>query len=622
MRLVRVIIQNFRGYRERTEIAIDDLTSIIGRNDVGKSTILEALAIFFDCDAVKIDAQDVNVHQREQPCSVTCWFDDLPTSLVLDAEAETTLADEYLLNSDGFLEIEKRWNCASKTIKCEVFARARHPSAANVTDLLSLKLPDLKRRATELGIDLRNAPGIDTRSNVSLRRAIREAVGDLNLVPKEIALSSTDGGKEIWTAIERRLPAFALFRSDRPSRDDDPEVADPMKVAIQEAMKTVEEDLDRIRDQVKRRAVSVAERTLAKLREMDPTLAGQLNPTFKAEPKFDGFKLSLTGDDDIPINKRGSGVRRLILLNFFRAEAERRREDADRAGIIYAIEEPEASLHPDKQRMLVGALDELSQVAGTQVILTTHAPGLAGLLPGQSIRFVERRDDGHPYVSTGEDVLQRVADTLGITPDPRPRPKVLLFVEGPNDVTFLRHICRLLRSVDPNVICIENDPRVATVIVGGGNLGHWVEHQYLKKLNLAEVHIYDRDDAAAPKYQARVDELNRRAPVVWATLTTKREMENYLHPAAIAAALGVEVAFTDECDVPEIVARASHEASEARDPWEALCDKKRAGKQSAAKKRLNDAAAQRMTIEQLDERDPLREVRGWFDQIKVRAEEP
>jgi hypothetical protein len=40
-------LKNFRGYRNSTEIIIDEgMTGIVGRNDFGKSTLLEALAIF------------------------------------------------------------------------------------------------------------------------------------------------------------------------------------------------------------------------------------------------------------------------------------------------------------------------------------------------------------------------------------------------------------------------------------------------------------------------------------------------------------------------------------------------------------------------------------------------
>ena len=154
-----------------------------------------------------------------------------------------------------------------------------------------------------------------------------------------------------------------------------------MKIAVQAAIKDIEDELEAVREKVRLSVMEVAQRTIAKLTEMDSELAGQLNPTFKAEPKWDGFKLTLTGDNDIPINKRGSGVRRLILLNFFRAEAERRRETADSRRVIYAIEEPESSQHPDNQTMLIRALLELSIDPNTQVLLTRliHGVGYEGL---------------------------------------------------------------------------------------------------------------------------------------------------------------------------------------------------------------------------------------------------
>lgn len=46
MKLREIILQNFRGYYNETRIPVDDLTALIGQNDVGKSTILEALDIF------------------------------------------------------------------------------------------------------------------------------------------------------------------------------------------------------------------------------------------------------------------------------------------------------------------------------------------------------------------------------------------------------------------------------------------------------------------------------------------------------------------------------------------------------------------------------------------------
>ena len=42
MRLKKIKLTNFRGYRNTIEIPVDEaMTGIVGRNDFGKSTILE-----------------------------------------------------------------------------------------------------------------------------------------------------------------------------------------------------------------------------------------------------------------------------------------------------------------------------------------------------------------------------------------------------------------------------------------------------------------------------------------------------------------------------------------------------------------------------------------------------
>ncbi|WP_083489145.1 AAA family ATPase [Liquorilactobacillus uvarum] len=47
MNLLRMKLKNFRGYK-KADIRFDDqMTTIIGKNDIGKSTIVDALEIFF-----------------------------------------------------------------------------------------------------------------------------------------------------------------------------------------------------------------------------------------------------------------------------------------------------------------------------------------------------------------------------------------------------------------------------------------------------------------------------------------------------------------------------------------------------------------------------------------------
>lgn len=613
MKLVALKINNFRAYRTLAEMPVDEFTAFIGCNDVGKSALLEAMELFFNHQTVKIDQNDPNVHSADKFVEIACVFEELPSVLTIDARSETTLAAEWLLNSAGQLEILKRFDCRTSKPKEEVFARAHSSSDARLNDLLKLKNAELKARARELEC----IEGVDQRSNAALRAAIRAKVGEVNMQDLLVPLNEEDG-KKAWDQIERAMPTFALFQADRPSKDDDPEVADPMKIAVAAAVKEVEADLDAIKEKVRRNALDVASRTLAKLREIDPTLARELSPTFKTEPKWDGFKLTLASDDQIPINKRGSGVRRLILLSFFRAEAERRRTASNAKRVIYAIEEPESSQHPNSQALLIQSLLTLSEDPNTQVIITTHVPGIAALIPTSSVRLITKRAEQSPAIERGDDkVYSRVAQTLGVLPDKRA--KVAIFVEGPNDVEFLRAASRLLRAVDGSLIDLDVDYRIAFVPAGGGNLQHWVSQQYLINAGLTEIHVYDADDQVTPKYQSQVDAVNARGNRDIAFSTAKREMENYVHANAIRTEFGFEIVIDDWCDVPDLVAEQVHTAAGGQGEWATLGVEAKRKKCSQVKRRLNKGAMAHMTLAQLQETDRAGEITRWLQAIRDRV---
>ena len=145
-------------------------------------------------------------------------------------------------------------------------------------------------------------------------------------------------------------------------------------------------------ENVKTRLDEVAAQTLAKLNELNPKIASSLNPQIPESSSLkwiDVFKnVAIAGDEDIPINKRGSGVKRLILISFFRAEAERRQRDAGLPSVVYAIEEPETSQHPEHQRALILALITLSKAAETQILLTTHSPEIVKKLEFENLLLI------------------------------------------------------------------------------------------------------------------------------------------------------------------------------------------------------------------------------------------
>ncbi|WP_449603391.1 hypothetical protein [Paenibacillus sp. Marseille-Q9583] len=91
-------------------------------------------------------------------------------------------------------------------------------------------------------------------------------------------------------------------------------------------------------------------------------------------------------------------------------------------------------------------------------------------------------------------------------------------------------------------------------------------------------------------------------------------MENYLHPASIAAEYGFELIISEMDDVPAIVAKLQHEAN-SDSPWESLEEIKIKKKVSQAKRRLNHEVAMKMTYEQLCAVDTKRDIESWFGTI-------
>lgn len=557
MRLNSVKLTNFRGYRDTTTIPIDEaMTGIVGRNDYGKSTILEALSIFFEVEGAKADKNDVNcfsLREGAENFEIACVFDDLPAAILLDENVRTSIGGEYLLNAQNALEVVKTFKATTGKLE-RTSIRCNHPADPVLSTLLSLKISDLKKLGEDLGI----AGAVADKRVASLwRQAIRDGAAPIacqeTLLDVEKSLSADS--KSIWGKIQDELPTFALFKADRESSDGDAEAKNPLQQAVRDAQAALQIQISALEQQIEASVLDVAARTVDKLREMAPELAGELTPRFKEKPKWT-FNFTLDGENGIPINKRGSGVRRLILLNFFRAEAERVAVGRLR-NVIYAIEEPETSQHPNYQIMLMRALLALANQPNRQIIVTTHVPALAGLMPIQGIRYVSKDERGNPVVKMPDaDVLKEASESLGILPETgMERARAVVLVEGKSDVTFLRHAARALKNGGQLNSNLE-DVGIVPILVGGcGSVKHWVTLNLANDLGLPWCVFLDSDIGGDPaqvkSIKKRQLEVEQQGRAFYST--RKREVENYLCPDLIFAEVGQRVAFTDTCDAKKII---------------------------------------------------------------------
>lgn len=563
MRLERVIIEGFRSYSDRTEVDISDMTAFIGENDVGKTSILEALDCFFNDT---IDAQDFNAHDEKGKIIIGCVFSSLPEEVTIEAQSTTSLKDEYLLNYESNLEIYQEWSShTAKPSLQRVYAHARAPANDEIKDLLLKNNAELKK------IVEGNNISASKRDNSEMRTAIYKFFldkGNLNLQMRDVELrgSGTGGsadGRKIWDNLKsRHLPIYSLFRSDQVQGDQEGAVRDPLNFALKLALRNLEEELSVVEKHVKNKVTETTMRTLERLRRDYPKAAQDLIPEFKNPDWFKAFSIDLLrSEHSIPLNKRGSGVRRLVVLAFFQAESERKRqekseeEDKDSVPVIYAIEEPETSQHPEFQRNIIEALISLSE-NGDQVILTTHVPGLAELLPISSIRFIEKSEGVMtPKVNNGRsdpEVLLKAADSLGVLPEVYPvgDAQIAVWVEGPTDVWALDGFAKAIQEAGEFPKNLDMN-RIYYVFGGGcTQLKFAASGEYLDILGLPQLYLLDSDKKSASDPKSNIKEAveyieKRRTQgkdlQIEVVTTNKRQIENYVHPDAIRRIVGEDL---------------------------------------------------------------------------------
>lgn len=615
MKIVKLFVKNFRGLRS-IEVTFDEnLNIVIGRNDIGKSSILEAMEIFFNNSIVKLDIDDLCKFSDEDFIEIGVSFALDSYNLVADT-IPTNFKKEYLLDSDGFLTIIKRWDCSKTTItksSLDVFIKANYPKDIS-TPYILLKSTDLKKLVKhEFGDKVPESVKFNT--NHTMRLALYDCIDTSCLEEVYIPLDKEDA-KKVWVNLEKEMPLFFLFQSDRVNKDSDKEVQDPLKAITKLAITEVQDELNSVVARIEQLVTKVGQDTIDKMKEMDSELAESLKPSLSNKSWDSLFSFTFIGDDEIPINKRGSGFRRLLLLNYFRAEAERQVENRP---IIYAIEEPETALHPAWQLMLIDSLIQLSQRSNIQIFITTHSPSLAGQVDFNYIRYLHSADRGSLIIDqANESNFEEICNTLGILPSlsaiHKDNLKVALCLEGVNDVQFFFNISKLF-DLD-----LKHDDRVITIPLGGDTLREWVDQKLLDKLNIPQIHIYDND---VQKYQKSIDKVNDRKDGSWGCLTQMREIENYIHPKL------VKILYSLNCDYfienPDWYSNwSNHDVPHGVKDF--FIELKSSGANinnygvSKIKSKLCKEGSALMTKELFEDLNAYDEVSEWFEIIKKRVE--
>lgn len=556
MKLIAVKLKNFRGYEDIVIHLTENLHMIVGMNDIGKSTILEALDIFFNESNAqsKISLGDLFVKNRssdDKIISIACEFsisDD--EKVIIDATRQVSPKDEMLLNSNGNLEIKKSWDCSKATLKVVTEVVCCLPDCIDKT-FLSMKNADLKKKLAEI------AP--NSSANKTVNSEMRKAIYDQLLSDNPnsplnehcIETKSLLEDKDFFPSLVKSLPDFYLFKADRKNTTTDDEVQNPLSIAVKNAManEEVKRKLDEIQSIIEAELKQINTATIEQMQKFSSRLGGSLIPQINTN-WTKAISNDILDSNSIPINKKGSGIRRLLLLSYLMVQAKKTSFQHNKKNIIYAIEEPETSLHPKLQDTFIKELinmaectdystgeevpSNISELPEYKILITTHLPNYLAYATQNQVIYIGESDDGNPVEYTGELEYTKIKEEMGLLPNPYYG--FVIFVEGENDQNLLLNLNKI-----PELKAIfDIEKQDVTIIpLQGSRLLKSIEYDFYKELPVKQFHLYDGDVQEYIDYlQNNVIGKNNK----WDGVVTSRKcMEYYIPASLIECNLGIDL---------------------------------------------------------------------------------
>lgn len=198
---------------------------------------------------------------------------------------------------------------------------------------------------------------------------------------------------------------------------------------------------------------------------------------------------------------------------------------------LICIEEPEIHLYPKAQRELLKFLKEESK--SKTIFITTHSPIFASGTEVENLRLVTKNEDGITTVEkVDESNVYKIIEELGVKPSDFFDDDVVVFVEGSDDVGIFKAFAKKLKS-DSKIGFIDSE--------GWNSMGYYANAKILesKKVKIPIFVIFDGGIVTEKKYEAIVKKLLKQLDLEKDHLIILGEnsIENYLlAPRAIETA--------------------------------------------------------------------------------------
>lgn len=421
MKISKVNIKNYKSMRDSGDVLIDhNIYALIGQNNTGKSTILDAVQCLYPGERKSVEYKDF--HDRSKDVVIEVEFGDVTENYIIEKmlseQVEKHKKTIKKLKSEGKSkkEIESKKSSQKKSLKKKVEEIINRYEIEDDKVLFRLVVPSNGRS----GIGKKHCE-CRSEDNIISEADMKKILPGLKIIPaiRNPQNESTAGSNSYMKDLIQMLD-------------------DSIQTSIKVGRKKINyNELNNIiAKESNKRCAALSKAITSKYAEsignndFEINISSEVNigkGTSYTTKLLD--KVTMLESDMLNC---GTGYQSMIILAILETYVDIAKK---KDGYILIIEEPEVYLHPKLQRKMIETLMKLSK--DNQVLFSTHSAITIANLRKEQIGLVVK-EHGEAHIE--EIQVKKVISELGIRPDDIMFNKGVILVEGPDDKEVITHL--------------------------------------------------------------------------------------------------------------------------------------------------------------------------------------
>lgn len=489
--------KSFGDYKENEVIVEPRITAIVGKNESGKSNVLDGLSqIRFRIRNNAAFNQD-NINRNSTTGTENKY------SIVL----KPTSNDINMgISADTRIEITKNSYSATGGL-LEFYLSTFYPLIDEIFELLGalnanpLQLKDQEWSNYQVYYnEIKNRDKIDIPLRTNAFDFLSRKAEKIAADKREQLIEKSNQAKEQWSELINKLPVFFYRKSDKhlnttyKFEDIDKELKNPNSYPnslLSNLIKVIGITNDEFLLASCSGMTNIQKSLRRKINRMiNEKINQKFNDFYGTEEIFldmgfnngtISFVIQSNNGSSLMLSERSNGLR-WYLETFIDAQAN----DISDRNTIYLLDEPGTSLHVNAQRELLNLFGHLAD-QGNQIIYTTHSPYMLDTENEgvHRIRAVVKDEEGFSYIyktvydpriapETQQDTLSPIVSALGMSIQHTFGPakdKINIVTEGMSDYIFLCTMAKMLNINSNKYVIIpsagaSNCVNICTILQG------------------------------------------------------------------------------------------------------------------------------------------------------------